>query len=248
MVKLAAAIACASVLLGASCRSPSLSTADGFDGPSLSDLWTTRKFVAGALDFQSDVTRAGRGAARLTLRPGDHVPGEEGSSLERAELEEARSQESALDATYRYEFSVFLPPDFPIVSRLVFAQWKERCLLEDCTPDNPTLAIRYEGGRLLITHQTGETRQTLYETADDIRGRWLDFRFDIRFSRSTAGVIRAWLGNRQLVSYTGVNAYSESGGYGDRFYFKMGLYRDRLSEPMVIYLDEYRKQRLPDGS
>jgi len=84
---------------------------------------------------------------------------------------------------------------------------------------------------------------------DDIRNRWLDFRFQIRFSRSQSGRIKAWLGDTLVIDCKGANAYPEAGGYAGRgrFYFKVGLYRDRISEPMNIYVDEYRKEQLPDG-
>lgn len=244
-MRLAPALLVVVAVLG--CGNSLAPTADDFEGPTLSDSWTTRKFLPGAVAFQSDVVRAGQGAAQITLRPGDQVTGEEGSDLERAELEEARRLESRLDATYHYEFSVLLPQEFPIVSRLVFAQWKERCLREACTPDNPTLAFRYQQGRFLITHQTGENRQTLYETSDDIRGGWLDFRVDIRFSRAPDGFIRIWRGPTQLVDYVGTNAYPAAAGYSERFYFKVGLYRDQFAEPMVMYVDAYRKEQLPGG-
>jgi hypothetical protein len=31
------------------------------------------------------------------------------------------------------------------------------------------------------------------------------------------------------------------------FYFKVGLYRDRMPAPMTIYVDEYRKEQLTEG-
>jgi hypothetical protein len=49
-----------------------------------------------------------------------------------------------------------------------------------------------------------------------------------------------------------VNAYPESAATGythpGRFYFKMGLYRDLMPEPMTIYIDEYRKKELPGNA
>jgi hypothetical protein len=142
---------------------------------------------------------------------------------------------------------VFVPSEFPIVStRLVIAQWKQYCPVAECTPDNPTLAIRYQSGELFIALQVTAEKEVLYRTRDDIRNRWLDFRFQIRFSRSQSGQIKAWLGDAMVIDYKGITAYPESGGYVGRatFYFKMGLYRDRSPEPMTIYFDEYRKQWL----
>jgi hypothetical protein len=49
-----------------------------------------------------------------------------------------------------------------------------------------------------------------------------------------------------IVDKKGQTAYPPSGGYQSpgAFYFKIGLYRDRMALPMTIYLDEYGKQPL----
>jgi hypothetical protein len=220
---------------------------DGFETPGLGEHWETMRFLPGAVQIQSSVVRIGKGAARITLRPGDQIPQERGSELERAEFQESRRLWSVEDSAYVYSFSVFVPPEFPIVpTRLVIAQWKQYCPVDVCTPDNPTLAIRYQAGELIIALQVTAEKEVLFRTRDDIRNRWLDFRFQIRFSRSQSGRIKAWLGDTMVVDYKGVTAYPASGGYVERgiFYFKMGLYRDRSPEPMAIYFDEYRKQQL----
>jgi hypothetical protein len=220
---------------------------DGFETPGLSRHWETKRFLPGAVQIQASVVRAGKRAAGITLRPGDQIPREKGSELERAELQESRRLWSVEDSAYEYSFSVFVPQDFPIVStRLVIVQWKHYCPVDTCLPDNPTLAIRYEAGVLFVTRQVTAEKEVLYQTRDDIRNKWLDFRFQIRFSRSQNGRIKAWLGNTMIIDYAGATAYPASGGYDERglFYFKMGLYRDHRPEPMTIYFDEYRKQLL----
>jgi hypothetical protein len=121
--------------------------------------------------------------------------------------------------------------------------------VDECTPGHPTVAIRYKAGELFITKQaTTAGREVLYRTADDIRNRWLDFRFQIHFSRTESGRIKAWLGDHLIVDHTGHTAYPQEGGYAGRgvFYFKVGLYRDRMAESMTVYVDEYRKQQLPE--
>ncbi|MGB7749026.1 MAG: hypothetical protein WBN75_17245, partial [Verrucomicrobiia bacterium] len=63
--------------------------------------------------------------------------------------------------------------------------------------------------------------------------------------------IKAWLNDKAVVDYTGVNAYPENAATSypnpGRFYFKMGLYRDLMAEPMTLYIDEYRKRQLPEN-
>jgi hypothetical protein len=221
---------------------------DGFETSSMGQHWNGRKLLPGALQIQSSVVRDGKWAASITLRQGDQLVQEIGSELERAELEESRALWSVEGASYSYSFSIFVPQDFPIaLTRLVIAQWKQLCPAQSCTPDNPIIAIRYDRRELFITHQVSQQKQILYRTREDIRNRWLDFRFQVRFSRSPYGHVRAWLGNNLIINYRGINANPTSGGYEDqsRFYFKMGLYRDRMPEPMTIYLDEYRKEEFP---
>jgi hypothetical protein len=140
-----------------------------------------------------------------------------------------------------------LPQDFPIVpTRLVIAQWKQDCKSGDCIPENPVIALHYESGELNVTLQVGPKKIALYSRTEGIVNNWLDFRFEILFSRDQHGRIKAWLNDQQIVDYKGVTAYSKSYGYPTpgRFYFKMGLYRDKMEQPMAIYLDEYKKQQL----
>jgi hypothetical protein len=71
---------------------------------------------------------------------------------------------------------------------------------------------------LKITHQTGPHRTILFETKEDPRGKWTDFKFQIRFSTNENGRIKAWLGDKRVVDYDGVKAYPEKDlpGYARR--------------------------------
>lgn len=224
---------------------------DGFETFSLSKMWSTRTLVPGTLEIQSLTHRLGRHAVKITLHPGDQIRKEIGTALERSELMESEKLWAHDDESYYYSFSIFIPQDFPIVpTRLVIAQWKQRCPIENCHPDNPVIALRYSAGELLVTHKISSQQKVLYRTTEDIRNKWLDFKFLICFSRQQNGQIKAWLNDEVVIDYHGINAYLEAGGYPsrNRFYFKMGLYRDRMAEPMTIYIDEYSKQRLPSVS
>jgi hypothetical protein len=227
---------------------------DGFEEPSLNNVWETRRFVEGAVHLQGTVVRAGRGAAEITVRAGDKFEaGIEGKSdSERAELLESRALISKTHTTYEYAFSMFFPQTFPVVpTRLVIAQWKQHCPEgQACSDDSPVLAIRYISGALRITQDIGKKFIVLWEEKSEFRGRWLDFRVQVRFSPETDGLVNAWLGDRKLVSFRGVtaNASNESTGYPvpAYFYFKMGLYRNVMAEPMTVYIDEYRKRILAE--
>lgn len=227
---------------------------DGFETRKLSTIWDTGRFERGAVTMQSEIARAGHGAAKVVVHSRDKfevgINGNKDS--ERAELMEASYLISKEDKTYEYSFSMFIPPDFSIVpTRLVIAQWKQDCSGHaPCSDDSPVVALRYVAGVLLITHQIGRHGVPLFETAENIRGKWTDFLFQIRFTTRATGLLQAWLNGRQVVDYRGVNAYPENASTGylkpSLFYFKMGLYRDVMPEPMTIYIDEYRKRQFPD--
>lgn len=234
---------------------PAIDVYDGFETASLSKVWDTSRFVPGAVTMQSDVVRSGHGAARIVLHANEkYEVGVNGSrSTERAELMEARTLVSKEGRSYQYSFSMFIPPDFPIVpTRLVIAQWKQYCPGGNCQYDNPVVAVRYVSGALRITLQTGAHAATLYETKEELRNRWLDFKFQIRFSTNANGRILAWLDDKPIVDHSGVSAYPENAQTGFAnpgwFFFKMGLYRDLMAEPMTIYVDEYRKKELPKNA
>lgn len=229
---------------------------DGFETPTLSNLWETSRFAPGAVSMETDIVRAGHSAIKIVVHSNDKFEaGINGNSnSERAELMEARTLVSKDDDADEYSFSIFFPPDFPIVpTRLVVAQWKQYCPegIAICSDDSPVLAIRYIGGVLRITQDLEKKFIVLYQQKTDLRNRWLDFKFHVRFSPNQNGHVKVWLNSKQLIDFKGITANSESSATGypspGHFYFKMGLYRNVMAEPMTIYFDEYRKRRLnPD--
>jgi hypothetical protein len=233
---------------------PHIDVYDGFETSRLSGIWETSRFAPGAVTMQSEVVRTGHGAAKIVLHTHDifeaGIKGDADS--ERAELLEAEKLVAKEDIGYEYSFSIFIPVDFPTVrTRLVLAQWKQDCAGHaPCSNDAPVLAMRYVAGVLSITRQSGGERTTLFKTGENLRGKWTDCRFQVRFSATESGHVKAWLNGDQVVDYTGMIAFPENASTGysspSRFYFKMGLYRDVMAEPMTIYVDEYRKRQLSD--
>jgi hypothetical protein len=236
--------------IGTNCRFH-VDVYDDFESPGLNKIWSNRRMEPHSFEIQSRIVRKGTSAAKITLRTGDVVePGTDKSKpTERDEMLEASSLVSVERTKYEYQFSMFLPDSFPIVPvRLVIAQWKQYCPEgQPCSDDSPVLAVRYVSGKLFITLQTDSVHRTLYELNDEIRNRWLDFKFQIRFSKQSDGEVKVFLNETEIINYKGITSYSESHGYfskNNRYYFKMGLYRDRMSEPMSIYIDEYRKKEM----
>jgi len=225
---------------------------DGFESPGLSwSRWSRWRFASGAVVSEDTVVRSGHRALAITVHSGDcyEAASDDGEATERAELMESWWLVSRTGRAYSYSFSLFIPREFPQTSeRLVIAQWKQVCEAWRCRPDNPILAIRYEDGRLKITRRDQRGTETLYQGSEDVRGRWLDFRFVARFEATQDGSIDATLDGKTIVHYRGPTAYQPAHGYPlhGLVYFKTGLYRDaRGEEPWTIYVDEYRKDQCP---
>jgi hypothetical protein len=248
-------VLCASVLAS---KAPAkrLDVQDGFESPQLSALWATDRFEPQSIRLQSTIVRSGKQAVAVTVRGGDKFEaGQNGSAdSERDELREADRLVSREGAAYEYSFSLFFPADFPIVPvRLVIAQWKQYCNGDDkpCSDDSPVLALRYINGELLVTQDIAHAQHILYRQKAEFRGRWLDFRIRARFTPQATGHEQLWLDGKQIVDFSGITADPENAttGYASpgHFFFKMGLYRNVMQQPMTVYIDEYRKRELTDG-
>jgi hypothetical protein len=233
--------------------SSSGSVYDGFESTTLSSLWETSRIESEAVRMQSAIVRSGHSAAEITVHSGAKFEaGQNGNAdSERAELLEARRLVSKENICYEFSWSMFVPQDFPIVPiRLVVAQWKQYCASDSapCSDDSPVLAVRYINGNLLITQDLDHKYIVLYQQKRDLRGHWLDLRFRMCFTPQPTGFVQAWLDGTKVVDYTGVTADPETAVTGyvapGHFYFKMGLYRNVMRQPMTIYLDEYRKREI----
>jgi len=106
--------------------------------------------------------------------------------------------------------------------------------------------VRYEQGRLQVTRNDEHGKTLLYQGDEDVRGRWLDFRFVTRWGRSDKGTLDVTLDGRGILRYKGPTVYQSGSGHSRHalIYFKTGLYRDALREPpWTMYVDEYRKDQ-----
>lgn len=217
---------------------------DDFETDDLSSIWSTERMEPQSYEIQSSHVRHGEKALKITIHQGDKVEkGSSGELTERDELSERYSLRSKEGVMYEYGFSFFLPEDFPIVpTRLILAQWKQVCPRGTCGKFSPVLALRYQRAKLYLTLQTGDKRKVLWLTDKEIPTQWYDFKIKVMFSRSEDGVVNAYLNNRELVNYRGVTSYQKNYYGVNTYYFKMGLYRDQMPEPMSIYIDSYSKK------
>jgi hypothetical protein len=108
---------------------------------------------------------------------------------------------------------------------------------------------KFPAGKLIllaVTRQDERAKSILYSTRQELRGRWLDFRFETHFSPDQDGQLDSWLNGESIVRYRGPTVYQPQRGYPAHglVYFKTGLYRDEMQQPMAVYVDEYRKDEL----
>jgi Polysaccharide lyase len=216
-------------------RGATISIADDFRG-AVGPIWRLQRIRKDAIAVVRDPTGLDRDVLAITLRSGDMADG--ARTTERAELSEADDLHLPTGTDVWYGFSVYLPPDFPVVDRrLVLAQWKQGC--GDCTADHsPGIANRYRNGVFSITIQDADRRVVLFEEKADIRGRWNHLVYHLKLVPRPDGFLQAWLNGRQVVDYQGPIGYADD---LDHVYFKIGLYRDNLAIPMTMLLSRFRR-------
>ena len=212
-----------------------ISLADDFRG-TVGAIWRLQRVRADALTVVPDPTGPTRDVLAITLRAGDMA--DSGGVTERAELSEADHLHLPTGTDVWYGFSLYLPSDFPVVDRrLVLGQWKQAC--GDCSADHsPGIANRYRNGVFSITIQDGDRRVVLFEEKSDIRGRWNHLVYHLRLTPRADGLLQAWFNGRQVTDYRGSLGYADD---LDSVYFKIGLYRDSLAEPMRMLLARFRR-------
>ncbi len=212
---------------------------DGFEGESLAPFWLpgdygSGRYASGAVVLSDEFARSGRRSARITLKEGDVAQvGGSGQPNERAELDSGKHP--VVNQDVWYGFSFLAPPGFPVVdTRLVIAQWKQSGL-----GGSPIVAQRFRAGRHYVTIRDLRTRgswRESYELPPIVPGRWNDMVYHVRFSTDSSGVVDIWMNGERVARFDGSTA-SRLGK--EQFYHKVGLYRDRMAEPMTIYIDNY---------
>lgn len=212
---------------------------DGFDADALAPFWApgaygSGRYVEGAVELLAGGARSGSGCVRVTVREGDiDQAGSDGLRTERAELDSGKGPLLGQDVWTGY--SLLIPEGFPVVdNRLVLSQWKQQA------QGSPLVAQRYRNGRHYLTirrPEEGDKRKL--ELPPLVHGKWHDMVVRIRVSTSPEdGLVQVWMDGEQVVSHRGATAFAAG---EDRFYHKLGLYRDRGPEPMSIHIDSYTR-------
>jgi Polysaccharide lyase len=219
-------------------KEPKLPLFDGFEGQAIAGFWLPGDYGTGlhtpeAIQISTDYARAGSRSARITVNEGDiEQKGDDGRSVERAELDSGHYPFIGRDVWYGFSF--LLPSGFPVVdNRLVLASWKQSDV-----EGSPLIGQRFRAGQHTVTIRPpgADGGGISYGLPDLELGRWNDMVYHVRYSFGEDGRIEIWMNGTRVVRYSGPTA-SKAGA--DRFYNKVGLYRDRWKEPMTMYLDNY---------
>lgn len=132
-------------------------------------------------------------------------------------------------------FSMLVPEGFPIVgTRLVLSQWKQSGL-----EGSPVVAQRYVAGRHYLTIRDLDTEGSWRETVElpSLKhGVWNDLVFHVRFAADDSGLVEVWMNGDQVANVAGPTASLRG---RPEFYHKVGLYRDRMEQPMTVYVDSF---------
>lgn len=138
--------------------------ADGFEAADFAPsggLYYKKNFEqsAGRVEFQSETTRSGRGALKLTVRP--LCASTASDCSERAEVWERTALRVPYDRGVWYGFSVKFAEPIPSDDhRYLIAQWK-RQIDEGAKGDfSPFLALRLRRGKLFATVETNDIPDT----------------------------------------------------------------------------------------
>ena len=222
-------------------------TSDSFEKTAIMNIWKEKKSKDSSIQVQEKVVRRGKKAVRFKIEKGDSLnSGESHQRLEEFdELVERKDLGPVEGEDYCYSFSIYLPKNFPIYEeKTILAKWKQNEFYGIHNLNKAVLSLRYKAGELSILLETNGQKKVLFSTQQEIRGKWLDFVFHLRFSRAEEGFVRVWLNKRQIVDFKGVTAHLERHSEPCRFYFVIGLHRNKMDKTITAYYDEYSKHRL----
>jgi len=207
---------------------------DDFEAAGLASFWLPGNYgsglyAPGAVRVSTNFARSGKQSLEVTVHEGDIAsPGGDGKTTERADLDSGHFALLGQEAVY--SFSVLFPKDFPIVdTRLVVGTCKQSDVAR------PILAERFRKGRHTFTIEAQGKRKE-YTLPKLTLGVWHDIKYRVRYAIDATGQIEAWFDGKKVIAYHGPTAEP---GYKNAFYHKLGLYRDRMPQPMTAYFDKF---------
>ncbi|MEM9151953.1 MAG: heparin lyase I family protein, partial [Cyanobacteria bacterium P01_F01_bin.3] len=177
----------------------------------------------------------GGDAMRIELRYGDPFV----SNKRRAEV--IPSGSTKYGTTYTYELSKFIPNSWKADSQFeILMQWHQR-------PDggeswgNPPMVLDASGNqirlRTTIEKGSGKVKKTLW-SAPLKKGSWIDYKFEINWSKNSNGYVKAWQNGKQVVNYKGQTANNDKSAP----FLKYGIYKHNWgnkSIERVLYFKDF---------
>ncbi|MEM9567636.1 MAG: DUF4347 domain-containing protein [Cyanobacteria bacterium P01_E01_bin.34] len=178
----------------------------------------------------------GGDAMRIELRYGDPWV----SSKRRAEVIPSVGS-MKWGSTYTYELSKFIPNSWKGDSRFeILMQWHQR-------PDkgeswgNPPMVLDASGDRIRLrtTVEQGskKVKKTLW-SAELKKGSWIDYKFEINWSKNSNGYVKAWQNGEQIVNHKGQTANNDP----QVPFMKYGIYKHNWgnkSTERVLYFKNF---------
>lgn len=212
-----------------------------FENRDLKDLRTFKLRYDYSGYVTDEVARNGTYSMRFELRKDDDLNWDQGS---RAELKD--NLNAPLNQELWYGFSLNIPESFPELEKnCIVAQWHGEHD-EGETSRSPVLALRIEGSKLYITSRSSKQKiqstndgpeQIHYSLNEFPKNKWLDFVVKASWSYHWDGMLLVWLNGDQVIKYNGPLGYNDDRGP----YFKFGVYKHSGENPLIIFVDEYRR-------
>jgi hypothetical protein len=175
--------------------------------------------------------RQGPFGAKFEVRPGD-VPNFGGG--ERSEVSSSAPGALTHEGDERwYEFSMYLPPDFPTPKGYWFIvmQWHGG-------QGSPPLAVLVsKDGKVVVGGDGVDGQSRRQRPLGPVRrGQWVDYVLHVGFSRDDAkGFVEGWENGVHTLP-----RYSRATMLDDESYLKQGIYREGDGSDAVVWLDGLR--------
>lgn len=173
------------------------------------------------------------GVSRFEVRAGDNLAGD-GRTKERSEIASAAKMQ--IGQTYEISFSVMVEPGAKNT-----ADWMTLVQLQSTfdkgeAGHSPAFALEMVGEKMrIVTRDSAAAISTEADihyvrhhtdAADVVRGRWYDFKIQIKFDPFGQGHLVVWRDGAQLVDFHGALGFNDLVGA----YFKEGVYRESSPE------------------
>jgi len=173
----------------------------------------------------------------------------------RTELVNRAVSDFSFGKEYWVGLSFYLPPDWSDkyisgYDQGMLWQFHDRGFNDPSWRGGLPLVLNHFGGKFIIQRRGHPSSKKFWE-APYVKGKWVDWVINVKWSKGSDGFINIWRDGQQIVSDRGANYYPE---HGNPPYFKMGLYQWGWDEGVplgttqrTVYHDEVRVAQGSNG-